>query len=268
MENIKEQLDDFKQGGKYSWDDIMRKIRKLKALYEGAKEINSESEAQMAALLMKKLLTQYNLTMEQMRDDEEKKKDEILDEIISGFNYSSIGGQWEFYLTHVICKWNFCRMLKWGSCKKLIIIGNKENVEMVKWLRDTLAARYVSFSKDRYKEYCASKYGMWNPMSKDKYQRSYLMGCAQGLDAKLTEEHEREKKEDEGYSAMVTALMVRKDAELDEYTDNKWHPKNGKRIHVNYDSAHSSGYMDGKNTQLHKPISSQKSEANKVKLLN
>lgn len=66
MENIKEQLDDFKQGGKYSLDDIMRKIRKLKALYEGAKEINSESEAQMAALLMKKLLTQYNLTMEQI----------------------------------------------------------------------------------------------------------------------------------------------------------------------------------------------------------
>ena len=159
-------------------------------------------------------------------------------------------------------------MLKWGSCKKLIIIGNKENVEMVKWLRDTLAARYVSFSKDRYKEYCASKYGMWNPMSKDKYQRSYLMGCAQGLDAKLTEEHEREKKEDEEYSARVTALVVRKDAELDAYTDNKWHPKNGKRIHVNYDSAHSSGYRDGKNTQLHKPISSQKSEANKVKLLS
>lgn len=259
--------EEFKPSGKYSLDDIMRKIRKLKALYEGAKKINSEGEAQMAALLMKKLLTQYNLTMEQIGDDEDKKKDEIMDETISGFNYGSIGGQWESYLTYVICKWNFCRMLQWGGYKKLIIIGNKENLEMVKWLRDTLAARYVEFSKDRYKEYCASEKGQMFPMTKDKYQRSYLMGCAQGLDAKLTQEHEQEKKADEDYSAKVTALVVRKDAELEEYTDNKWHPKKGRSMHVNYDSAHSSGYKDGRNTQLHKPISSQKSAASSLKML-
>ena len=267
QETQKEDDINISNGGKYTLDDIMRKIRKLKSLYEGAKKINSEGEAHMAALLMKKLLTQYNLTMEQVGDAEDKEKDKILDEVVSGYSYHSIGGQWESYLTYVICKWNFCRMLQWGGYKKLIIIGNRENLEMVKWLRDTLADRYVQFSKDRYKEYCESEYGMIHPMSKDKYQRSYLMGCAQGLDVKLTKEHEQEKKEDEEYSAKVTALVLRKDAELEKYCDDKWHPKKGRQMHVHYDAANAAGFKDGKNTQLNKPISSQKSAASNVKLL-
>ncbi len=249
-------------------DAIMRKIRKLKALYEGAKKINSEGEAHQAALLMQKLLTQYNLTMEQIGDAEEKAKDKILDETISGFTYHSIGGQWEMYLTHVICKWNFCRCFLSGSYKRLLIVGNKENVEMVKWLRDTLAQRYVEFSKDRYKEYCNSDRGQMFPMTKDKFQRSYLMGCAQGLDDKLTKEHEQEKQQDVDYGAKVTALVVRKDAELELYCKTKWKVGKGRSMRVNYDSAHASGVKDGRNTQLNKPISSQQSAASKVKLLN
>ena len=248
-------------------DGIMRKIRKLRNLYEGAKKINSEGEAQQAALLMQKLLTQYNLTMDQVGEDEDKEKDKLMDETISGYSYHSIGGHWESYLTSVICKWNICRCLQWGTYKRLLIIGNKENLEMVKWLRDTLAARYVEFSKARYKEYCNSERGALFPMSKDKFQRSYLMGCAEGLDAKLRAEHEQEKKDDADYSAKVTALVVRKDAELETYCEEKWHPKKGRSIRVNYDSAHASGVRDGRNTQLHKPISSQRTAANNVKLL-
>ena len=44
---------------KMSLDKVMRKIQKLKKLYEGAKKINSEGEAQNAAALIQKLLTEY-----------------------------------------------------------------------------------------------------------------------------------------------------------------------------------------------------------------
>ena len=47
-------------------DIVLKKLRKLQALYEGAKKINSEGEAANAASLINKLLTQYNLTMDQI----------------------------------------------------------------------------------------------------------------------------------------------------------------------------------------------------------
>ena len=54
--------------------NVMQKLRKLQKLYEGAKKINSEGEAANAAAAIQRLLAQYNLTMEQICDDEEKKK--------------------------------------------------------------------------------------------------------------------------------------------------------------------------------------------------
>lgn len=248
---------------------VMRKISKLKALYEGAKAINSEGEAANAAMLMQKLLVKYNLTLEDVGREVGKEQNPVLHEHTSGYTYKSIGGYWEQRLLYVICKWNFCRCYVWGGTyKNLIIVGRKENVEIVKWLRDTLSERYVEFSKQHYKEYIKNLSPWEKPMSKDKYQRSYLMGCAVGLDAKLTEEHEREKKEDKDLSAKITALVVRNDTALSSYVEEKWGAaKKGRSYRENYDEARRKGYKDGKETQLNKPIASGKTAASESKLL-
>lgn len=44
-------------------NSILSKLKKLQRLYEGAKAINSEAEAQNAAIKIQNLLTQYNLSM-------------------------------------------------------------------------------------------------------------------------------------------------------------------------------------------------------------
>lgn len=249
-------------------NSVMRKIQKLKKLYEGAKKINSENEAQLAFSMMQKLLTQYNLTMSEVGDAETENKNEVMHETMSGYTYKSIGGWWEQRLTYVICKWNFCRCYTVGSgYKRLIIVGRKENVEMVNWLRDMLMERYVAFSKDRYKEYLKTLEAWDKPMSKDKFQRSYLVGCAVGLDAKLQEEHEREKKEEVELAAQINALVVRNDAALTEYVEKMWKVKNGGKHKENFDAARRAGVMDGKNTELHKPIAGGKAAISKVKLL-
>lgn len=249
--------------------DVMRKIYKLKALYEGAKRINSESEAANAAYLMQKLLTEYNLTLEEVDQEVNQEQNPMLHEEMSGYTYKSIGGRWEQRLLHVICKWNFCRCYMYGgSCKNLIIVGRKENVEIVKWLRDMLSERYVEFSKQHYKEYLQNLNDWEKPMGKDKYQRSYLMGCAAGLDAKLTEEHEREKREEVELSTKITALVVRNDAALVEYVNKQWGGVGkGRYYKENYNEARARGYKDGKNTELYKPIAGGRSAANNSKLL-
>lgn len=248
---------------------VMRKISKLKKLYDSAKAINSEGEAANAARLMQQLLVEYNLTLEEVGQEVEKEQNPVLHEHISGYTYKSIGGHWEQRLVHVICKWNFCRCYTYGSTyKNLIIVGKKENVEIVKWLRNMLSERYVEFSKKHYKEYLQNLQSYKKPISKDKYQRSYLMGCAVGLDAKLTEQHEREKREEVELSTKITALVVRNDSALTEYVEKQWGKVGrGRGYKENYDEARMKGYRDGKNTELHKPIAGGRKAAVNSKLL-
>ena len=243
-------------------DKVLKKLRKLQNLYEGAKAINSEGEAANAAFLIQKLLTEYNLTMDQIGVEPEE--DPILQEFTSGFTYKSIGGEWEMRLLYVLCKHNFCRCFVYGrSVKQLLLIGKKE------WLRSMLSERYVQFSKEKYKEYLASVPLCVKPMSKDKYQRGYLMGCAAGLDSKLTAESERDKKQDEEFSTKVTALVIGNNAALDEYVAEKF-GKTGSRKGscINSAQAYNSGYEDGKNTEIYKPIAqSHRKNSESVQLL-
>lgn len=44
-------------------EDALKKLKKLKKLYEGAKKINSEGEAASA---IQRLLVEYNLSMEEV----------------------------------------------------------------------------------------------------------------------------------------------------------------------------------------------------------
>ena len=250
-------------------DSVLKKLRKLQNLYEGAKKINSEGEANAAAAAIQRLLIQYNLSMDEIGTDEEKSKDTVLEEKVDGFTYKSIGGEWEFRLLYVLCKWNFCKCFQvGGTYKRLMIFGKKENIETVKWLRSMLAECFVSFSKNRFKEYQKTVEYAMKPISMDKYQRSYLMGCAAGLDAKLKEESDREKAKDAEFGAKVTALVVRNDTAVTEYIENKYKVGKGKARRENFDSARDFGFRDGKNTELHKQVSSgAKSQAQGVKLL-
>lgn len=254
---------------KMSIDKVMRKIAKLKKLYEGAKKINSEGEANNAAALIQKLLAEYNLTMEEVGTAEEKAANGVIHEQISGFTRKSIGGYWEQRLTHVICRWNFCTCYIYGnSYKKLVIVGKKDNLEMVKWLLDMLKERFVAFSHNRYKEYRNGLEEGVKPCSKEKFQRSYLMGCAAGLDAKLQEEHEREKKEEVELSTKITALVVRNNAAIDEYVEMTWGKVGtARRTREHYDRARNAGYQDGKNTNINKPIAGGRTAASSVALL-
>ncbi len=235
---------------------IMSKIKKLKAMYEGAKKIGSEAEAATAAALLNKLLLQYNLSMEEI-DLSDKPQDPIGHEVISGFEYTSIGGEWENRLTLVLCKHNLCHCYVYGkSYKRLLIVGRQENKELVKWMLAMLKERYVSFSKDAYKAYKESDEYRYTRYSKDRFQRSYLLGCAEGLDAKLTEERKREEKADARFATQINALVVQSDGALKAYVAEQF-GKTGHRAcgRTNAPSARAQGYAEGKRTELYKPIS-------------
>jgi hypothetical protein len=236
---------------------VLNKLRKLKNLYEGAKKINSEGEANNAASAIQKLLTQYNLSIEEIGEDKEETK--INEEFVSGYTYKSIGGKWEHQLVTVICKYNFCKCYLWGDTyKTLLILGKKENLETVKWLRNLLSERFVSFSKQKFKEYQQTENFINHPISKDKYQRSYLIGCSMGLETKLKEEKEFE----ENKNSKITSLVLRNDSKIVEYVEQKFKTKDGRKSKYHIDEAFESGFHDGKNTELSSPLKSNSNNNN------
>lgn len=247
-------------------DKIQAKLRKLMSLYEGAKEINSEGEANAAAAAIQRLLTQYNLSMEDISSEE--KKDEIKEEEMSSYRYKSIGGNWEFHLMYVICKWNFCKCFGYGK-KNMIFFGKEENILTVKWMHNMLCEKFVAFGKDRYKQYQSTSEYARKPIGLDTYLRRYLMGCCAGLDTKFKGESDAAKSEDESYGAKVTALVVRNTTAVDEYVEGKFgKTRNSRKTNVKADSCYAFGYKDGKNTSINKQVSeSHHAQASKVKLI-
>lgn len=100
-------------------------------------------------------------------------------------------------------------------------------------------------------------------MSKDRYQRGYLKGCAAGLDAKLTEE-ERDKKQDVELGTKVTALVVRNDAAIDNFIANEWgRLGRSRRSGTKLTGAFYEGYAEGKKTEIYKPIADSHHESAK-----
>ena len=242
---------------KMSLEKVLRKLAKLKNLYEGAKKINSEGEANNAAVLIQKLLTEYNLTMDEIETEDEKKSD-LIHEHFSGYEYKSIGGYWELMLTQVVCDYNFCRCFKYGnSYKNLLIIGSKDNIENCKWLVKFLKETFVKLSNVRYKEYCENNMMLKRP-TKDKFQRSYLMGCTQGLRAKFWQEKEEREKAEKEKASKITALVVRNNEAVDKYVEQQWGGYGkGRSFNVKYDVANAMGVRDGKNTTINKQISNK-----------
>lgn len=137
--------------------------------------------------------------------------------------------------------------------KNLLLIGKKENLEIVKWLREMLSERFVEISNEKWKEYRKTAEYLLQPISKDRFQRGFLMGCVAGIDEKMKEIAERDKREDEVYSSKVTALTLRNNTDIDEFIANKYskvkYTKN--RAVAGTASARNMGYKVGKNTDIY-----------------
>lgn len=245
-------------------DTVKKKLQKLRALYESAKKVNSEGEAAACAAAIQRILTQYNLTMEEVGvcgDDE--KVDECR---CSGMNYK-MGGYWEFQLMNVIAEYNFCQcFMIGGTYKNLILFGRKENMETVKWLKDLLSERFVKFSNNRWNQYRFSEEQIFNPITKHRFQRAYLMGAVSGLREKLEEEKRRNEPD---VATKITSLCLRRNAEIEDFVNLKYQRTKDVPMRNLAKNAERMGEEDGRKTQLYKPIATkQRSTASSVKMLN
>lgn len=253
-------------------NSILAKLKKLQRLYEGAKAINSEAEAQNAAVKIQNLLTQYNLSMadlEAVPDNEQKTN--VTEERLGSDWWRKCGGAWDQVLIAGICKYNYCYAITSQSVRycinrngnevrektqKYIIIGEPQNVEVVKWLFNILADQLYKLALKRYQEYlnddgqAVMRVFMGEKrMHRGTFLRSYLTGAAIGVKAKLKEERERELQA----QVQVSALVLRTDQKINDYVAEKF-PNLGKGglAHIGSSYAMALGQEDGRKVNITK----------------
>ena len=211
-------------------ENILGKIRKLIRLKESAIKIGSEGEAHAAAEAVNRLLTSYNLSLMDVAPEEQKN-----------------GNIWKRDLLRIICEYNFCRILLHGGTTYMVVVGTRENAEVVISLYNYLRSVFRRLSVERCTEYVATRRGYYRTKKfKRNYIKSYLLGCCTGL---------RKQFESIRKTAEETGLMLCHNHLIDDYfqsigtTTHK--SKNRNKVNT---SAYCSGYDDGSKINLNKQI--------------
>lgn len=90
-------------------DKILEKLRKLMNLKESAKALGNEGEAHAAAAGIARLLMEYNLSEEDIPEQEKLENPVIAEEILYKVEMSN--GVWYDFLVSTVCEYNMCRSL-------------------------------------------------------------------------------------------------------------------------------------------------------------
>lgn len=196
---------------------ILDKIQKLLKLKDGAEKIGSVGEAIAAAEGVRRLLAQYNLSMEDIPDCEDKSGPEINE---SGkISYRSKYGMWKRELLTTICNYNFCTCIIQQYYKRMYIVGQVDNVAVIHQLYDYLVTAFERLSKEKWEKFIRSyseetrqSYTICKWFLSLKEEKKFFRSYFHGTNLGLWENFERRKPTSE-----VKALMVVHEKAIDEY---------------------------------------------------
>lgn len=225
-------------------ESILNKIKKLHALTESAKQVNSLAEAEAATLVMTKLLTKYNLSLMDINTSAEKGVTVDVKKSESILVRNLYGRQWKERLLMVLCRYNYCQMIGAGS--RVFLLGTEFNMMTVIDLFNSLQSVYLHSAKTAMEGLKPKLKGGQNT---EKYKRkwitSFLLGCSIGLSVKL----ERQK------DIYTTDLAICHSSAIEKYKSEnlKLCNKPAQTFKPN-DSAYTKGFYKGLDTFLNKSL--------------
>ncbi len=199
-------------------DKILEKLRKLMNLKESAKALGNYGEANAAAAGVTRLLMEYNLTEDDIPDQEKINNPVIAEQI--PYRTKLEDGPWYRALASVVCQYNMAKCLIVFSRSntrlqrtKIQIVGRQKNVEVVIYLISFLANVFVQQGRKNYPEYkhdCFWKLRR-TPLPPGRYMRSFLVGCIAGLDDKFKEMQNNLEE------SKLTSLVLSTSKEIDDF---------------------------------------------------
>lgn len=236
-------------------EKILQKLRKLMNLKESATALGNTGEANAAAAGIARLLMEYNLSEKDIPEQERIENPVVSEEI--PYRAKSENGIWYDLLVSICCQYNMCRALyisernsSTGRMKrnKFEIIGRKKSVDVVLYLISFLSFQFVSLGRKEYPKYrtdCIRNKGI-TPLTENKFLKSFLVGCAIGLEDKFLKEMPNN--ED------VKALTLSCEAEINSFLEGtqigsaRWHKPSLEQ------SVAKQGIQVGRNISINKGI--------------
>lgn len=223
---------------------ILEQLRKLISVRDHPS--TPEGEVIAAAQAITRLLYKYNLEEKDIPDSEKELNPMICDEIIYKSPY--IGGNWYSSLVATITNNNLCKVLivklPSSTGKRLVksrfrLVGRKNNVELVKYMIEHYTNRFYIIGKNKYKNYIGE-------LTENKFLRSFLEGCACGLNQKYKELQQQ--------YVESTALIVSVKQEIDDFLKDTKIQKGTKTKEQFNSSIFKDGFETGKNIEIHKGV--------------
>lgn len=236
-------------------EKVVEKIRKLLAKSESAKENGSVHEAESFALKAQELLLQYNLSQQDIHQEEKSAIEMEIVKLDADFTIQKTEGPWITDLFIVLSNHNLCRVIIYGNRNNnmVYIFGERHNIEIVKYMHSQILTKIKKLSLEAWKEYFGLE-------KRNTFLRGYKVGVVKGINSKL---YEQQRHQMSKYSGMAGLVKVNDQAITQKIQEEIGPLRRSKKKSLKGDDGKNKGYQDGKNMQLNKGISgSQRSSSN------
>lgn len=155
------------------------------------------AEVEQAAVKVQELLLKYNLTLCDVQGRNTKRKfDNSYFEI--GTLQKRHDSNWVAALVNVISRHNLCKAIYFGASKRMMVVGERHNIQIVLYLVDQLIPKINSACSRAWKEYSRMV-----DEKRNTFRRGFLMGCVAGIDSKLTDQRCQMEAENNSVMALI-----------------------------------------------------------------
>ncbi len=215
-------------------ENLTNKIRQLLKLSEKA---GTYEEGQAALLKAQDMMIKHKIDLSQIKDAEEKH--EVKDIVDEEFTPRKRNRWWVKQLAYVVAKnfkcTSYIKNFKNANC--VCMIGLKEDVDVAREVFSYAGFEIEKFSKEYADAKCSSSFFFQDKSYKSGIKNDYINGYIAGLDAKFTEQVDKN-----GWG-----LMLVQDKAVIKAVEDKGFKK-GRNAPVNNSNdgnAYKKGYHDG-----------------------
>lgn len=229
-------------------EKVLDRIRKLIRLKEST---TSEGEANNAAMQVNRLLKEYNLSLLDIDDRQPEKKFRVRESDRLSFK-DAFGNYWKRDLLRTLCRYNYCRMLRYTGTTDVTIVGTDENIAAVTMLYDYLRITFRRLAETRHRECVSSRRGYYRT---EKYRKRYIRSYLEGVTPGLREQYEKIRNLSAGQPD-EKALIRCHDALISRYLESVGAGESRIRksdVKIDFLAYHA-GILDGRNVSLNRQI--------------
>jgi len=220
-------------------------LNKIKNLLDLAEDKNSRHEAEAASKKAQALIMKYNIEEAELRGGEEASIEEVKYELYKLKKYSE--GTWLRNLFFAVAKFNFCEIIiqkvnvpEYKKRQEIIfILGEKDNIELVKFLSEQLCHRLRSIEKQNWDEYNG-------PDNRRTFKRGFLKGASRGVYLQL-ESQQEQFAEDESTAIVISNKNEKVQKYMEQEYGNLGKARSG---HTTSASGYNRGVEAGKNVNV------------------